>query len=184
MHPPAGWRPLSRIATRDEKRESYNVVIETPRGSRNKYRYDDDLGLFMLGGVLPAGAVFPFDFGFIPSTRGEDGDPLDVLVLLDDSAFAGCVVPSRLVGVIEACQTERSGETVRNDRLIAVATKSRNHEDVRDLEQVSDSLLREIEHFFESYNLIKGKHFEPLGRSGAARAEELVREGMARFEEE
>ena len=111
MSAPHGWRPLSRIATWDEKREAYNVVIETPRGSRNKYRYDDDLGLFMLGGVLPAGAVFPFDFGFIPSTCGEDGDPLDVLVLLDDYAFAGCLVPSRLVGVIEASQTERIGGT-------------------------------------------------------------------------
>lgn len=178
----SGWRPLSRIPPLDEKGASYHVVIETPRGSRNKYRYDDGMGLFMLGGVLPAGAVFPFDFGFIPSTLGEDGDPLDVLVLLDDPAFAGCVVPSRLVGVIEASQRERDGEVVRNDRLVAVAAKSRNHEDVRELEQVSESLVREIEYFFESYNRIKGKHFEPLGRSGSERAAELVREGMERFD--
>ena len=79
-----------------------NVIIETPKGSRNKYNYDEGLRLFKLGGVLPSGAVFPFDFGFVPSTTGGDGDPLDVLVLMDEPAFPGRVVDVRLVGVIEA----------------------------------------------------------------------------------
>ena len=96
-----------------------NVVIETPKGSRNKYNYDEKLGLFKLGGVLPSGASFPFDFGFVPSTVGGDGDPLDVLVLMDEPAFAGCLVSARLVGVIEAEQTERDGEVlVEDDRLL------------------------------------------------------------------
>src|ERR687894_2250957 len=102
-----------------------NVVIETPKGSRNKYNYDGKTGLFKLGGVLPAGASFPFDFGFVPSTVGGDGDPLDVLVLMDEPPFAGCLVRTRLVGVIEAEQTERDGETTRNDRLIGVAADAR-----------------------------------------------------------
>src|SRR3954454_21727082 len=102
--------------------DNLTVIIETPKGSQNKYTYEPRLGAFILGGVLPAGAVFPFDFGFVPSTLAEDGDPLDVLVLMDGPAFTGCIVQCRPLGVIEAEQTE-DGKKVRNDRLIAVATK-------------------------------------------------------------
>ena len=158
-----------------------SVIIETPRGSRNKFDYDPALGLFKLGGVLPAGAVFPFDFGFVPSTTGGDGDPLDVLVLMDEAAFTGCYVEARLLGVIEAEQTERDGETTRNDRLIAVAAAARNHREVHSLAQLSENLLDDIEHFFVSYNEMKGKKFEPLGRFGTQRARRLVEEGARRF---
>ncbi len=161
--------------------DELNVVIETPKGSRNKYNYDEKLGLFKLGGVLPSGASFPFDFGFVPSTLGGDGDPLDVLVLMDEPAFAGCLVRTRLVGVVEAEQTERDGETTRNDRLIGVAADSRLLARVRTLESLGPDLLEEIEHFFVSYNDIKGKVFRPLGRHGPERASELVEEGMKRF---
>src|SRR5215212_7933289 len=146
--------------------DELNVVIETPKGSRNKYNYDEKLGLFKLGGVLPSGASFPFDFGFVPSTLGGDGDPLDVLVLMDEPAFAGCLVRTRLLGVIEAEQTERDGETTRNDRLVAVAADSRDHQDIRTLTDLNEHLVDEIEHFFVSYNEIKGKQFRPLGRYG------------------
>jgi len=158
-----------------------NVIIETPKGSRNKFNYDEAAGLFKLGGVLPAGAAFPFDFGFVPSTLGGDGDPLDVLVLMDEPAFAGCLVGVRPVGVIEAEQTERDGETTRNDRLIGVAAESRLHRDVRTLGSLGDALLDEIEHFFVSYNEFKGKRFNPLGRYGPARALKLVEEGVKEF---
>ncbi|HEY9401601.1 MAG TPA: inorganic diphosphatase [Pyrinomonadaceae bacterium] len=157
------------------------VIIETPRGSRNKFDYDMELGLFKLGGVLPAGAVFPFDFGFVPSTTGGDGDPLDVLVLMDEAAFAGCLVETRLLGVIEAEQTERDGETTRNDRLVAVVAAARNHKEVSTLAQLSENLLDEIEHFFVSYNEVKGKKFVPLGRFGPERARQLIEEGARRF---
>jgi inorganic pyrophosphatase len=158
-----------------------NVIIETPKGSRNKFNYDEATGLFKLGGVLPAGAAFPFDFGFVPSTLGGDGDPLDVLVLMDEPAFAGCLVRVRAVGVVEAEQTERDGETTRNDRLIGVAHESRLHRGVRTLKALGPALLDEIEHFFASYNDFKGKRFKPLKRSGPARAVELVEEGMKAF---
>ncbi|MET0647018.1 MAG: inorganic diphosphatase [Pyrinomonadaceae bacterium] len=161
--------------------DELNVVIETPKGSRNKYEYDEKVGLFKLGGVLPSGASFPFDFGFVPSTVGGDGDPLDVLVLMDEPAFAGCLVRTRLVGVIEAEQTERDGETTRNDRLVGVAADARLHTRLRALEHLDPTLLEEIEHFFVSYNDIKGKVFKPLGRFGPERARELVEEGMKRF---
>src|SRR5262249_11212882 len=110
-------RGLTHLAAWESGSGLVNVVIEAPRGSRNKYKYDERHGLFRLSKVLPLGACFPYDFGFIPSTRAEDGDPVDVLVLTEEPAFAGCVLPVRLLGVIEAEQTE-GGKTVRNDRLV------------------------------------------------------------------
>ena len=156
MNRSSSTRSILHLATLDEEKGEYNVIIETPKGSRNKFNYDEDLGLFKLGGALPAGAEFPFDFGFLPSTLGGDGDPLDILVLMDAPAFSGCLVPARLLGVIEAEQTERDGETTRNDRLIAVAADSRIHRDLRSLDDLSGALLEEIEYFFVSYNTIKG----------------------------
>jgi inorganic pyrophosphatase len=165
----------------DKDSDDLNVIIETPKGSRNKFSYDEQYGLFKLGGVLPAGAVFPFDFGFVPSTLGGDGDPLDVLVLMDEPAFAGCLVHARLIGVIKAEQTERDGQQTRNDRLIAVAAKSRNHRDVLSLDALNEQMIDEIEHFFVSYNQIKGKEFKPLGRFGPEHAASIVKEGIKRF---
>src|SRR5438105_14263034 len=92
-----------------------NAVIEAPRGSRCKYKYDEQAGVFRLNKLLPLGASFPYDFGFVPSTRGADGDPLDLLVLSDEPLALGSVVPVRLVGVLRATQTERNGDRMRND---------------------------------------------------------------------
>ena len=162
----------------DEESGDLNVVIETPKGSRNKYAYNEKLGLFVLKGILAVGHSFPYDFGFIPQTKGGDGDPLDVLVLMDEPAFAGCLVPSRLVGVIEAEQTEKDGKTERNDRLIAVASNSKIHEHVKSINDLNETLVDQIEHFFISYNEAKGKQFKPLGRFGARKAKNLVEEGI------
>ncbi|HET6313523.1 MAG TPA: inorganic diphosphatase [Chloroflexia bacterium] len=170
--------PYDCLEAFDAESGDLNVIIETPKGSRNKFDYEPKLGIFKLGGVLPAGAVFPYDFGFVPATLGGDGDPMDVLVLMDEPAFTGCLVPSRLIGVIEAEQTERDGETTRNDRLIAVAANSHNHQDVHTLNDVTTNLVDEIEHFFISYNQAKGKEFKPLKRSGPTRARHLVEEGI------
>lgn len=172
--------PYSSLSAYKPDSEELNVVIETPKYSRNKFVYSEELKLFELKGVLPAGAVFPFDFGFVPSTLGGDGDPLDVLVLMDEPAFVGCLVPSRLIGVIEAEQTE-AGETTRNDRLIAVAAPARHHKEIRSIEELNETLITEIEHFFVSYNAVKGKEFTPLGRSGPERAAELIAEGERLF---
>jgi inorganic pyrophosphatase len=118
--------------------------------------------------------VFPFDFGFVPGTTGGDGDPLDVLVLVEGGVYPGVVVHGRLIGVIEAEQTERDGVRTRNDRLVAVALKSRLHRDVHDLGDLAPALLDEIEHFFVSYNDLKGKTFTPVARRGAGEARALV----------
>ena len=171
-----------KISPFDAETGELNVIIETPKASRNKYAFDEELGLFVLKGVLAAGHSFPFDFGFIPQTLGGDGDPLDVLVLMDEAAFPGCLVPSRLVGVITAEQTERDGETTRNDRLIAVAADSHTHSHVRSIKDLNDTLIEQIEHFFVSYNEIKGKKFAPLGRFAARKAKTLVDEAAALHE--
>ncbi|HEY0051347.1 MAG TPA: inorganic diphosphatase, partial [Pyrinomonadaceae bacterium] len=166
--------PFDNVAPLDEDTGDLHVVVDTPKGSRNKYEFDEKLGLFKLGGVLAVGHSFPFDFGFIPNTLGGDGDPLDVLVLLDEPAFVGCLIPARLIGVVEAEQTERDGETGRNDRLIAVASNSRVHEDVKSINDLNETLVDEIEHFFVSYNEAKGKKFKPLGRCGAQKARKII----------
>jgi inorganic pyrophosphatase len=163
----------------NEETKDLNVIVEAPRGSRNKYKFDEERELLMLDGILPLGATFPFDFGFIPNTLGEDGDPLDVLVLMDEPAFAGCLVPARLIGVIEANQTEE-GKIVRNDRLIAVASKSQTHSQVKSIEDLNEIIIDQIEHFFISYNEVKDKQFAPLNRLNADGAQRLVEEGVKR----
>jgi len=168
---------FERIKPFDAETEDLNVIIDTPKGSRNKYKYDEKLQIFKLGGVLAVGHSFPFDFGYIPNTLGEDGDPLDVLVLMDEPAFVGCLIPSRLIGVIEANQTE-DGKTERNDRLIAVASNSRTHKDIKSINDLNKTLVDEIEHFFISYNEAKGKQFEPLGRFAQVKAKQLIEEGI------
>jgi len=158
----------------------WNVIIETPKGSRNKYAYDERRGLFKLKKVLPLGSVFPFDFGFLPSTLAEDGDPLDVLVLMDAPAFPGCLVQARLLGVIEGVQTEE-GKKRRNDRLIAVSAESHNQRPTRSLKELDDSVVAEIEHFFVSYSELSEKPFKPQQRRGPKHAARLAQEGMQRY---
>ena len=165
--------PLSKLPPFDSERTNLHVVIDTPKGSRNKFGWDEKRELFELKGVLPAGAVFPFDFGYIPNTCGGDGDPLDVLLLMDEPAFPGCLVSARLLGVIEAEQTEK-GKTRRNDRLIAVAAISRTHGHLQSIADLNAKIVDEIEHFFVSYNAAKKKKIEPLGRFGPERARKLV----------
>jgi inorganic pyrophosphatase len=150
-----------------------NVVIDTPTGSRNKYKFDEQHGQWRLSKVLPQGMCFPYDSGFVPSTRGEDGDPLDVPAIAAEPTFPGCVVPTRLIGVLEAEQTE-GGKTVRNDRLVAVIETPYNRAEYHSLLEASQQRLDEIEHFFVSYNQMDGWQFQPRARHGADRARELV----------
>jgi inorganic pyrophosphatase len=156
----------------------FNAVIETPKGSRNKFTYEPELGMFRLGKQLPSGAVFPFDFGFIPSTHAEDGDPLDVIVLLDAPTFPGCLVRVRLIGVIEADQTTRNGHRRANPRLIGIATKSQEHRAVKRLRDIPEQLVDELIHFFASYNAAGGRTFVATGRGGRRQARRLVRHGQ------
>lgn len=156
-----------------------NAVIETPMGSRNKFKYDEDLGYYSLSSVLPQGMIFPHAFGFVPQTRAADGDPEDVLVITDEPVFPGCVVPSRLLGVIEAEQTEE-GKTKRNDRLIAIAASSRDLSDVSSLRDLNDTMIMEIEKFFVNYNEERGKKFKVLGRKGPQQAMKMLKKSLKR----
>ena len=170
-------------AVADEKDDVLNAIVETPKGSRNKFKFDSERALFKLKTLLPVGAVFPFDFGFIPSTIAEDGDPIDVLILMDEPVAVGTLIEVRLVGIIEAEQTEKTQngkEKTRNDRLIAVSNVSYNYSDVCSLNDLNDNLLDEIEHFFVSYNESRGKKFKVLGRHGPKRALELVMQAEKR----
>src|ERR1700712_4831603 len=119
------------------------AIIETPKSCRNKFNYDPETNLFKLGGLLPEGMMFPFDFGFIPSTLGEDGDPLDVMVLMDEPAHVGCLLHVRIIGVIEAEQTE-DGKTETNCRLLAVSIHSYSHEHVASLKEINPSVLNQV----------------------------------------
>jgi inorganic pyrophosphatase len=171
---PSGSR-LDRLSPIDDKGR-VRVVLESPQGSRNKLKYEPDSGSFSLSASLPAGMAFPFDFGFFPGTRAQDGDPLDVLVIMDAPAYPGVTVPVHLLGVIEAEQSDDGGEPYRNDRLIAVAEGSTERGELRRLSDLDDSLMTQIETFFATYDQLTGKAFKPIARRGPRRARTLLDE--------
>ena len=177
------YRSLLFMDAFEKETGNLNVIIETPKNSRNKYKYTPSVDIFKVDSSLQAGASFPFDFGFIPSTKGEDGDPLDILVLMDQSAYTGSLVPTRLIGVIEAKQSEEKGKIERNDRLIGVFAKSHDYNDVKSLHQLNKNLLGEIQFFFETYNRYKGREFKALGHYGPRQALKLVKQGIKNFNE-
>lgn len=166
----------------DTKKVQCRAIIETPKGRRNKFDYDPESGLFELGGLLPEGMMFPFDFGFIPSTLGDDGDPVDVMVLMDEPAHVGCLLHVRVIGVIEAEQTQQNGKIETNSRLLAVSIHSYSHEHVTSIKEMNPSVLNQIEEFFVSYNKLHGKKFKVTARGGPKRALELIKEGIKAFE--
>jgi inorganic pyrophosphatase len=168
---------LLDLEARDPDSGLVRVIIDTPRGSRNKYKFDEQLGVFKLSRVLPAGMSFPFDFGSIPSTRAEDGDALDVLVLNEAPLVVGCLVLVHLIGVIRANQTE-GRKTIRNDRLIGVIETPVNKPVIHDLKELPKSELREIEHFFRSYNEAQGRRFVVTGRGGPKVAQQMLKRAM------
>jgi inorganic pyrophosphatase len=152
----------------------YQVIVETPKASRNKYAYDPEQGIFTLRKVLPEGMVFPHDFGFLPKTLAQDGDPIDVLLLMDVPAFPGCLVRSRLIGVMEGEQLDGK-KKVRNDRLIAVAELSHAYKDWKKLKDLPDQFVKELEAFFVNYHGLEGKQYKLLGCKEVAIAEDLVK---------
>ena len=166
---------LTRIDPRlDDMERTCRVVIESPKDSRSKYTYDPELEALQLSGLLPAGMSFPLDFGFVPSTIGEDDDPLDVLVVGDEPSAPGCIVPVKLLGVIEAEQTER-GCTVRNDRLIARTALSINYRRASSIDDLGDAFVDHLGRFFVNYNQLKGKIFKVIGIGDAQRAIGLIK---------
>ena len=167
----------------DTRKGTCRAIIETPKGCRNKFDYDRKSKLFMLGGLLPEGMMFPFDFGFIPSTLGEDGDPLDVLVLMDAPAHVGCLIELRLIGVISADQIA-NGKKESNGRLLGVAIHSYDHEHLSTIGDVSKSLLSQLEEFFISYNKQRGKKFRITGTGEPRKGVKFLKEGIKRYKDQ
>lgn len=150
-----------------------NAVIETPKGSAAKYNWDEQTQSFKLKKILPAGQVFPYHFGFIPFTKGEDGDPLDILVLLDEASWPGCIIECTVIGVMEATETKKN-KTVRNDRLIATANASGKYSSMKDISSGDHYLVNQIENFFNTYNNLENKDFKVISIKGAQDAIDLV----------
>src|ERR1700739_290311 len=142
----------SRLQPRDEDDDDLiRVVVETPKGSRNKYAFDPGEKVFELKKVLPAGMDFPYDFGFVPSTEADDGDPIDVLVLMDEPAFSGCVLKCRVIGVIEGEQGDKKDKE-RNDRIVAIEKDAHSWSDIKSIDDLGKEFTRELEEFFVNYH--------------------------------
>ena len=167
-----------RLAPRDpEDEDIIQVVIETPKGSRNKYALDEEQKVFELTKVLPAGMVFPYDFGFIPSTLAEDGDPTDVLVLMDEPAFPGCLLKCRTIGVIEGEQGKKN-KAERNDRIVAVEQMNHSYAHVKHVDDLGKKFVKELEEFFVHYHELTGKEYRILDVKGPKEARRRIRDGM------
>ena len=154
--------------------EAVPVVIETPKGSRNKFKYDPTSHMFKLSKVLPQGMMFPYDFGFIPATKGPDGDPIDVLVLMDEPTFPGCVLECRLIGILEAEQKSKH-RRIRNDRLIGVAKQSLVYADIAHLADLNRAVVKQIEAFFVNYQEVRNVAVSILAHGGPERALQVLR---------
>ncbi|MGA9510489.1 MAG: inorganic diphosphatase [Candidatus Sulfotelmatobacter sp.] len=150
-----------------------DVIIETPKGSRNKIKYDPSSRKFKLSKVMPEGMMFPYDFGFVPFTKADDGDPLDVLVLSDEPLFPGCLVECRLIGAIESEQEEK-GQKNRNDRLVAVAEQSLLYSEIKTIKDMNPKLLQQIGAFFVNYQEVRGIKVTTLGHAAPQGARQIL----------
>jgi inorganic pyrophosphatase len=176
----SGSSTLFELPAWDSATGMLHVIVDTVKGSRLKFKYDSAKRCYTASYLFPAGTFFPFDFGSIPSTLAADGDPLDVLILMEEPSFPGCLVPVRPIGVLEAQQTQE-GKTNRNDRLVGVAEVSRTYREIRTFKDLPSRLLTEVERFFVFYNEDRGRIFKVLGRFGPDRAARLVGAGEKRF---
>jgi inorganic pyrophosphatase len=173
----------SLLASVDDKSDVLQVVIETPKGSRNKYAFDDKQKIFALKKVLPAGMAFPYDFGFVPSTVAEDGDPTDVLVLMDEPAFPGCLLKCRIIGIIEGEQGSKKDKE-RNDRIVAVEQDNHSFADIQHVKDLGKAFLEELEEFFVNYHALSGEKYRILGAKGPGEARKRLKSGIGAFKKQ
>ena len=156
--------------------ERVNAVIEIPQGSVHKYEYDKQLHVFRLDRTLYSPVHYPGDYGFVPGTLSLDGDPLDVLVLVDAPSFPGCVIEVRPIGLLRMVD-----QGTHDEKILAVVENDPVYREIRDSSQVFPHLLREIEHFFSIYKSLEGKQTEIAGWSGADVAHKIILEGQKRL---
>lgn len=154
-----------------------DIIVEVPKGSRNKYEYDQERDRIVLDRRLFSATTYPADYGFIPETLAEDEDPLDAMVLLDDPTFPGCLVQGRPVGVLEM-----EDEKGPDEKIICVPLFDPVYEDVEDLDGLHRPLLNEIEHFFDVYKMLEpNKKTTMSGYKGAGDAWRIIHEAQERF---
>lgn len=165
---------IARLPIGDKAPEVINVVIEIPAGSQNKYEYDEELEVIVLDRVNYTAMAHPYDYGFIPETRCEDGDHLDAFVLLDKSVFPGCVVAARPVGIMNMID---DGEA--DEKLICVPAKDPRYDHIKDMADLSPHIAKEIQHFFEHYKDLQNKKCEITGWGDAAAAKEMIKKAQA-----
>jgi inorganic pyrophosphatase len=162
----------------DTHEGSVLAFIEIPRGSRNKYEYDEEHGVFKLDRVLYSSVHYPTDYGFIPDTLAEDGDHLDILVLVQEPTFPGCVIEAKVLGGLDMAD-----EKGPDFKVLAVPVDDPRYHHVQSLEQIGDHWLREIETFFDTYKLLEPKQTEVLGWHDEAKAREMIARCRARYRE-
>ncbi len=154
-----------------------DVVVEIPKGSRNKVEFDPQLGAFRLDRILHSPVHYPGDYGFITGTLSPDGDPLDILVLVTDPTFTGCILSARPIGVL--IMTDEAGE---DEKVLAVPEHDPRFDEVKELEHLQPHLLREVEYFFEVYKDLEGKETAVLGWEPLPRAHAIIREAIKAFQ--
>jgi inorganic pyrophosphatase len=176
-----GLADPSRLAPMDaDRKELIQVIIETPKGSRNKYAFDTEDRIFGLKKVLPAGMTFPYDFGFVPSTVADDGDAVDVLVLMDEPAFPGCLLKCRIVGIIQGEQGDGK-DRERNDRIIAIEQDNHSFAAIKHVEDLGKVFARELEEFFVNYHSLTGEKYRILALKGPREAHKCIKKGRSGF---
>jgi inorganic pyrophosphatase len=162
----------------DNAPDEINVIIEIPEKSRNKYEYDKSLDIFRLDRALHSAIYYPGDYGFVPQTLALDGDPLDVLVLVIEPTFPGCLVMARPIGLLEMTD---GGE--EDDKVLAVPVGEPAFEEIHNYTQIFPHLLRKVSHFFETYKQLEGKQTQVGDWRDAAYARRIISESFARFNE-
>jgi inorganic pyrophosphatase len=161
-----------------------HVVVETPRGARAKVKLDPGLGVMMLSKPLMLGLAFPYDFGFIPSTHAEDGDPLDAMVIHDAATYPGLVIACRISGVVKVRQREKQKRSwVRNDRIICVPKEDARADAMSDARDLSRPTREQLEKFFVASVALKEKELDFLGWGGPEEAERLICKSQKAFEQ-
>lgn len=164
---------LKKLGPTDKKGNCL-VVVESPRGSRVKLEYIEEIEAFTVAKPLSYGLTYPFDWGFIPNTKAEDGDPLDAMVMWDVPTYPGVVIPSRLIGVIQLEETDKKGKRVRNDRVIAVPVKAPRELETESYRDLSEREREELSWFFLSAVYFADKAPKILGWGGPKDAAKLV----------
>ena len=157
-----------------------HVVVETPRGSRAKFSYDPKLKTFTLSKSLLTGLTYPHDWGFVPSAKADDGDPIDIMVIHDAATFPGIVLTCRVIGILQIEQKSK-GKSERNDRLFAVPRYSHSEHGLRDVRDLSKAIQQGLEKFFIATDELQDKKLEIIGWTGPKAALQAIKQAQKLF---